>query len=144
MPLHKAIVYLLFSTGIRKSELIYLKRKDYKIFEGVPIIEVRAKGGKFLTKALHPKCAGIMDEYLEWMKDSDRAIHPEEYFFQPTKNPLQPGELCRPLNAKSVDYIIKKFAKIAGLTHRISAIQRASYIGSARRPASTCSKSPAM
>ncbi|MBI2519876.1 MAG: tyrosine-type recombinase/integrase [Bdellovibrio sp.] len=132
MPLHKAIVYLLFSTGIRKSELIYLKRKDYKIFDGIPVVEVRAKGGKYLTKALHPECARIMDEYIDWMKDTGRPIHPEDYFFQPTKNPLQPGELCRPLNAKSVDYIIQKFAKIAGLTHRISAHSaRASYIGSA-------------
>lgn len=33
--LHKAIIYLLFSTGIRRSELINLKRKDFKKMDGI-------------------------------------------------------------------------------------------------------------
>jgi len=131
-PLHKAIVYLFFATGIRKSELINLKRKDLKYYDNHAVIEVRAKGGKYLLKALHPDCMQVIEDYMHWMQTQGREIHPEDWLFQPTRNPLKPGELVRPMGAKSIDYIIKKYCKLAGLNHRISAHSaRASYIGSA-------------
>lgn|GEM_PF-471509 len=128
--LHKAIIYLLFSTGIRRSELINLKRKDFKKMDEIFTITVKAKGGKFLTKAINPKAAEVLNDYLNWMASEDREVHPEDWIFQPTKNPLD-NNICRPLNPKSLNYIVKKYAKLAGLTHRISAHSaRATYIGS--------------
>ena len=56
----------------------------------------------------------------------------DEYLFTPTKNPLDPRKLNKPLNPKSVDYILKKYCKKAGIFQRISPHSaRATYIGSA-------------
>jgi integrase/recombinase XerD len=131
--LHKAVIYTLFTTGIRKAELINLRRKNLFVKDTHYVIEVRAKGGKFLTKVIHPKCAEVIFEYIAFAESlSGETIHPEDWIFTPSKNPLEPAHINKPLNPKSVDYIIKTWCKKAGITHRISPHSaRASYIGSA-------------
>lgn len=130
--LHKAVIYTLFTTGIRKAELINLRRKNFFIRDSHYSIEVRAKGGKYLTKVVHPKCAEVILEYISYLESQDEALHPEDWIFRPSKNPLDPAHVLKPLNPKSVDYIIKSWCKKAGILHRISPHSaRASYIGSA-------------
>lgn len=130
--LHKAVIYTLFTTGIRKAELINLRRKNFVIRDSHYTIEVRAKGGKQLTKVVHPKCAEIILEYISYLESSGEKVHPEDWIFRPSKNPLEPTHIIKPLNPKSVDYIIKTWCKKAGINHRISPHSaRASYIGSA-------------
>lgn len=130
-PLHKAILFTLFYTGIRKSELINLKLGDLKIVDKHKILEIRAKGGKFLQKVLHPECFDVICDYLAWMESLDRKIHPEDSLFQPTKNPKDPLLLKRHLTAKSIDYIVGIHCKKCGISERISPHSaRASYIGS--------------
>ncbi len=130
--LHKAVIYTLFTTGIRKAELINLCRKNFFIRDNHYMIEVRAKGGKYLTKVVHPKCAEVIFEYLNYLENSGEPVHPEDWIFRPSKNPLDPTHIIKPLNPKSVDYIIKSWCKKAGIHHRVSPHSaRASYIGSA-------------
>lgn len=130
--LHKAVIYTLFTTGIRKAELINLRRKNFSIRDSHYIIEVRAKGGKQLTKVVHPKCAEVILEYISYLESSGEKVHAEDWIFRPSKNPLEPAHIIKPLNPKSVDYIVKTWCKKAGIHHRISPHSaRASYIGSA-------------
>jgi site-specific recombinase XerD len=130
--LHKAVLYTLFTTGIRKAELINLKRKNFVIKDSHYTIEVRAKGGKQLTKVVHPQCAEVILEYMAYLESVGEKIHPEDWIFRPSKNPLDPSHTLKPLNPKSVDYIVKTWCKKAGINHRISPHSaRASYIGSA-------------
>lgn len=130
--LHKAVIYTLFTTGIRKAELINLRRKNFFIKDSHYIIEVRAKGGKHLTKVVHPKCAEVILEYIAFLESSGEKVHQEDWIFRPSKNPLDPTHTLKPLNPKSVDYIVKSWCKKAGINHRISPHSaRASYIGSA-------------
>jgi integrase/recombinase XerD len=130
--LHRAVIYTLFTTGIRKSELINLKLKNFFVKDGLHVIEVRAKGGKQLIKVIHPKTAEIINEYLDFLKSTGEPLHVEDWIFRPSKNPLDPTHLIKPLNPKSVDYIIKSWCKKAGIDQRISPHSaRASYIGSA-------------
>jgi integrase/recombinase XerD len=130
--LHKAVLYTLFTTGIRKAELINLKRKNFVIKDSHYTIEVRAKGGKQLTKVVHPQCAKVILEYMAYLESEGEKIHPEDWIFRPSKNPLDPAHTLKPLNPKSVDYIVKTWCKKAGINHRISPHSaRASYIGSA-------------
>lgn len=130
--LHKAVIYTLFTTGIRKAELINLRLKNLTQKDGIYLIEIRAKGGKQLTKVLHPKCADVIHEYLDYLKaETKEELHPEDWIFRPTRNPLD-GNIVKPLNPKSVDYIIKSWCSKAGIDQRISPHSaRASYIGSA-------------
>lgn len=130
--LHKAVIYTLFTTGLRKAELINLKLKNITQKDEHQIIKVRAKGGKELTKVLHPKCFEVINEYLTYLKQNGDQLHPEDWVFRPTRNPIEPKNLIKPLNPKSVDYIIKSWCKKAGILDRISPHSaRASYIGSA-------------
>jgi integrase/recombinase XerD len=130
--LHKAVIYTLFTTGIRKAELINLRRKNFFVKDTHYVIEVRAKGGKHLTKVVHPKCAEIILEYISYLESSGEPVHPEDWIFRPSKNPLEPTHIIKPLNPKSVDYIVKTWCKKAGIDHRVSPHSaRASYIGSA-------------
>ena len=130
--LHRAIIYTLFTTGIRKAELTNLRLKNFFKKDNFTMIEVRAKGGKQLTKVVHPKCAEVINEYLDFLRSSGEPLHQEDWIFRPSKNPLDPGHIIKPLNPKSVDYIIKSWCKKAGIHQRISPHSaRASYIGSA-------------
>jgi len=135
-PLHRAVIYLLFSTGIRKSELINLKLSDLKIQGGHHTITIVAKGGKRLVKVLHPTCVEIIQNYLNWMASKGREVNNEDYLLQPTKNPLTGDKnlegLNKALRPSSIDYIVKTWCKKAGITERITPHSaRASYIGSA-------------
>lgn len=130
--LHKAVIYTLFTTGIRKAELINLRRKNFFVRDSHYLIEVRAKGGKHLTKVVHPKCAEVILEYINYLESEKEVIHAEDWIFRPSKNPLDPTHIIKPLNPKSIDYIVKSWCKKAGIHHRISPHSaRASYIGSA-------------
>lgn len=130
--LHKAVLYTLFTTGIRKAELINLRKKNLYIKGEFYYIDIRAKGGKQLTKLLHPKCAEVIFQYIEFLESNGEKIHPEDWIFRPSKNPLEPTHIIKPLNPKSVDYIVKSWCKKAGIHERISPHSaRASYIGSA-------------
>lgn len=137
-PLHEAIIFTLFTTGIRKGELIELKRKDFQIDlkTRLATIKIRAKGGKHLEKILHPVCREKIENYLFWMQKQGRQVHREDWLFQPSKNPLHHRQtvesLTKPMNPKSIDYIMQKFCKKAGLPQHISVHStRATYIGSA-------------
>ena len=130
--LHKAVIYTLFTTGIRKAELINLRLKNFYVKDSFYVIEVRAKGGKQLTKVVHPKCAEVINQYLDYLKADGEKLHNEDWIFRPSKNPLEPGHIIKPLNPKSVDYIVKSWCAKAGIDQRISPHSaRASYIGSA-------------
>ena len=130
--LHRAVVYTLFTTGIRKAELINLRLKNFYMKDGFHIIEVRAKGGKQLVKLIHPKCAEVIAEYLDYLKRDGEPLHLEDWIFRPSRNPLDPTHIIKPLNPKSIDYIIKSWCTKAGIDQRISPHSaRASYIGSA-------------
>lgn len=135
-PMHRAVLYVLFTTGIRKSELIYLKRKDLFTIGDHQVIQVKAKGGKILTKALHPTCVEMMEEYMTWMSSVGRTLAAEDWFFQPTKNPAikdhTEEDLNKPLRPSSIDYILKIYCQKAEVFGRYSPHSaRASYIGSA-------------
>lgn len=130
-PLHRAVVSTLFMTGIRKAELINLKRGDYFFENEIPMIKVRAKGGKHLRKVLPPDCKEAIEDYLTWMQAQNRAVAYEDWLFQPTRNPTD-DNLVKPLNPKSVNYIVKTICLRAGVPQNVSSHSaRASYIGSA-------------
>jgi integrase/recombinase XerD len=131
--MHRAVIFLLFSTGMRKAELINLTFKDYQqADEQTFCLKIKAKGGKFLLKVLHPSAKLVLDQYLNSLVESGAISSGNEYLLQPTRNPLNPGNLNKPLNPKTVNYILDKYCKKAGIFKRISPHSaRATYIGSA-------------
>lgn len=128
-PLHRALIVTLFLTGLRKSEVIGLKRQDYLLREGQACLRVKAKGSKYLWKALHPEALVAIDEYLEWMKGVGREHSPQDWLFQPTINRVDPSNLDKALNPRTLNRIMDKYAKKAGLLTSVSPHSaRASFI----------------
>lgn len=128
--LHKAILLTFFMTGLRKSEVLYLKRKNYRSTNGFQILEYVGKGGKIGQKALHPSCSEAIEEYLNWMKSVDREHHMEDWLFQPTKNPTDKAHLNKPLNPKTINEILDFYAKKAQIYCKITPHSaRATFIG---------------
>ncbi len=130
-PLHRAILFTFFTTGIRKSELIEIKREDIQEINGEMTLKIKAKGGKQLIKFLIPECVEAIEDYIIEMENQKRDIHPKDWLFQPSVNPKDPQNVNRPLVPSSIDYIFKKYCKIAGIFKNVSPHSaRATYIGS--------------
>lgn len=126
--LHKAILVLLFSTAMRKSELINLKLEDYQEHQGLKIIQFKGKRGKVSRVPLHPVAIYHLENYIQHMRSIDRELKNGDYLFQAASTKSSPN---KPLQPTSVDFIIKRHCKKIGITVKISPHSaRATVIGS--------------
>ncbi len=95
---HKMMVSLLYSSGLRLSEVLHLKVKDIDIHE--KIITVReGKGNKDRITILSEKLVSDLSVFLE-----DRK--PMEYVF--VSNQKSSSGKDRPLTARTVEHILQK------------------------------------
>lgn len=109
----RAILELLFSTGLRVSELCALSRDiNLKSDE----LSVRGKGGKIRVVFLSETAREILQKYLEQRTDMDDAL-----FIRLNKNGAyadRNGSLR--LTPRSVERIVKHYAVKAGLADRVT------------------------
>ncbi|MBC7764741.1 tyrosine-type recombinase/integrase [Microbacteriaceae bacterium] len=111
----RAILELLFSSGLRVSELVKLdrdhintKRREFM---------VRGKGQKDRAVFISKKAAGFIAEYLGTRNDSLSPL-----FISYSRNVLA-GDMSgdyRRLTSRSVQRIISSYAKLAGITKHVS------------------------
>lgn len=113
--LHKAILTLFFTTGMRHREVSHLQFKQLDEENGFTVIRYWAKGAREMVTPLNPKAESALSEYLQWAQGEGYSMHPDDYIFRGTKNSSN-----RPLDPKSLNYIIKKYAKIIGVTGTIT------------------------
>ena len=101
---HKAIIALLYSTGIRRSELLHLRKSDVNLDR----LQVMVKGGK-----------GKKDRYT--ILSAQLAVALSAYLITFTPNYwMFEGPERSQYSANSVAEIIKKGCKVAGITTRIT------------------------
>lgn len=106
-----AIMELLFSTGLRVSELCSLSRDiDLRKDE----ISVRGKGEKVRVVFLSEEAKGAIKEYLKKRADMDDAL-----FVGHGMKKLKNGETAR-LTSRSVERIIKHYAIKAGISKKVT------------------------
>ncbi len=128
--MHKALLVTFFTTGLRKSEVLNLKFRDYREINEDKVIEFTGKGGKTGQKLLHSMATKAIEDYLQWMREQCREHEPEDWLFQPTKNPRDPNNLNKPLNPKTINEILNHYGKKTGLNFSISPHSaRATFIG---------------
>jgi site-specific recombinase XerD len=112
-----AILEVLFSTGMRVSELVALRR-DY-LNQRKPELTVLGKGGKARVVFLSPAAQRAIHAYLAHRTDNakplfirhDRALSPAD---QITKH------AALALTARSVQRLIKKYSLLAGISKRVT------------------------
>lgn len=107
----KAILEVLFSSGLRVSEMTALNRDQFRIKKSTRDLEVAivGKGEKIRTVYISERATDALRNYLNERKDMDKAL------FINYKPGIEKTEKSRRLTPKSVEDIIKKYVKIAGL-----------------------------
>jgi site-specific recombinase XerD len=108
----KAMLELLFSTGLRVSELVSLDRDiNLKADE----ISIRGKGGKVRVVFLSETAKKYVADYLDKRKDLDDAL-----FIQFSKNSKKNDKKDLRITKRSVERIVKKYAIKAGISKKVT------------------------
>jgi site-specific recombinase XerD len=111
----KAILELLFSTGLRVSELAKLKKEDINLEKDE--FSVRGKGRKLRVVFLSATARHWLRQYLTLRKDMN------PYLFishdKRAKTRAEEDEF-KPITPRTVQRLVKKYAKIAGITKPVT------------------------
>lgn len=106
----KAILELLFSTGLRVSELCHLKREDINLKRDE--FTVRGKGAKLRVVFLSEDARKWLAKYLEARRD----IAPHMFVRHDRASSTDPG----PLTPRSVQRLVDHYSRAAGITANIT------------------------
>lgn len=111
----RAIIELLYSGGLRVSELVGLNRDSINLERREFV--VRGKGSKDRPIFISQSAANWVAEYLDARTDSLPAL-----FLNNSRN-LQTADTSgnyRRITARSVERIVEKYARLAGITKHVS------------------------
>lgn len=115
----KAILETLFSTGLRISELtglnkdsINTKRREFS---------VRGKGDKIRLVFLSDRAIQSLEAYLKLRQDNSKALFIRHDHKESVEKQMKSfSETAMGLTPRSVQRTIKKYAKLAGITKKIT------------------------
>ncbi len=107
----RAILELLFSTGMRVSEICSLSRDDLDLDSEE--FSIRGKGEKIRVVFLSADARDALKNYLDKRVDTDDAL-----FIQLSKNPGTHSNLR--LSTRSVERVVKHCAIKAGITKKVT------------------------
>ena len=117
--LHRAILTLLFTTGMRQSELANLQFKNLDYENEFLVLRYFAKGSKEMVTPLNQRAIDAIGTYLKWSEEAGFLMGQEDFIFRPTINPKS-GNLNKRLDGSSMNYIIKKYAAQIGIKGNVT------------------------
>jgi len=106
----RAILYVLFFTGCRESEICKLQVRDFFSEQGYFILDFKVKGGKRNRVAIQNTCADEIQRYVDaskhgWNKDSSLFLTVKNKYGAPPKE----------LHRQTIISLWKKYALKVGL-----------------------------
>lgn len=111
----KAILELLFSTGLRVSELAKLKKEDINLDKSE--FSVKGKGGKVRVVFVDMEAKNAVKQYLDARQDkSDYLFISYGHSLSPIPSTLYPS----PITPRSIQRMMKKYALAAGITKEVT------------------------
>lgn len=110
----RAILELLFSSGLRVSELVGLDRDHINLKRRE--FMVRGKGQKDRPIFISPDAAAWVASYLERREDNARPL----FVRYSGSKKLDNGGDFRRLTARSVQRLVSRYARLAGITKHVS------------------------
>ncbi|OGE83502.1 MAG: hypothetical protein A3B10_03625 [Candidatus Doudnabacteria bacterium RIFCSPLOWO2_01_FULL_44_21] len=115
----RAIFETLFSTGLRISELTSLKQDKINLKRGE--FTVRGKGDKLRLVFLSPLAINALKLYLDEREDNSKALFIRHRVSDSVEKQIESqSEEVSGLTARSMQRIIKKYAKVAGIVKKIT------------------------
>ena len=111
----RAIIELLYSGGLRVSELVNLNRDSINLAKKEFV--VRGKGSKDRPIFISDACAERLADYLDARTDSLPAL-----FLNNSRNTqaVDTSGDYRRITARSIERIVEKYARMAGITKHVS------------------------
>lgn len=110
----RAILELLFSSGLRVSELVNLNKEDINLKRRE--FMVRGKGGKDRPVFVSEESAKCLEDYINKRQDNARPLFIR---YSGSKQINLSGDYFR-LTARSVQRLISRYALLAGITKHVS------------------------
>jgi site-specific recombinase XerD len=111
---NQAIIELLYSTGLRVSELVSLNRDDINLVRGE--FSIRGKGQKDRPVYLTERAKKSLQEYLKTRTDNYKPLF---IHYSGSKSELDEGNYTR-LTVRSVQRIVEKYARLAGINKKVT------------------------
>lgn len=109
----RAILELLFSTGLRVSELVNLNKDSINLDKGE--FSIRGKGQKDRPVYISDSAKHAMIEYLKTRKDDDEAL-----FVQASKSKNADEASINRLTPRTIQRIVERYRKKAGITKHVT------------------------
>jgi site-specific recombinase XerD len=126
---HYAILMILFYCGLRRSEVCMLRMPNLGKERGHAVIKLLGKGNSERVIVLIPAVCNALEHYFK-ITGRDRTV--DQPLFTPIRN-NRTGVLQKTLDPSLIFYIVTKYAKQAGIAHRVSPHScRATAISNAR------------
>ena len=110
----KAIIEVLFSTGLRVSELCSLGRYDVDFTKSE--FSVRGKGGKIRVVFLSDNAKASLQKYLEARPDIGTCM----FTGIPRDESAQVKQESGPITPRTIERIVKKYAVKAGIARKVT------------------------
>lgn len=110
----RAIIELLFSTGLRVSELAALNVEDIDLKNGE--FAVRGKGQKDRPVYVSESAINSLQKYLDTRKDDYTPLF---LHFRGTKDDFNSGEYTR-LTVRSIQRLVERYSKKAGISKHVT------------------------
>ncbi|HEY1074612.1 MAG TPA: site-specific tyrosine recombinase/integron integrase [Patescibacteria group bacterium] len=111
----RAILEMLFSTGLRISELTNLNRDDLQLETGE--FSLRGKGGKVRVAFLSDDCIKYIKSYLKHRVDEDKALFIRTQSNQEDTHEVNPDLRLTP---RSVQRLVQKYTTQAGIAKKVT------------------------
>jgi len=127
--LHYAILMVLFYCGLRRSELCSLRTSGLSMERGARLLRLRGKGDAERLIVLPEPVWRSIEHYF---RINQRLHSVDDALFRPVRN-NRSGVCDKPLDPSAIFYIVRKYARAAGIAYRVSPHScRATAISNAR------------
>ena len=115
--MHKMALHLLFSLGLRRSELVNIKIKDFYQDRGHYVLSILGKGNKLRHLPISRDLSTSLKIYMDAMANQfNLQFESDDFLLQSLKK----GKNTRAMNGSSVYRIVEKYSKECGLNKRLS------------------------
>ena len=115
--MHKLVIFLLFSLGLRRSELVNIRVGDFYRDRGHYVLKIRGKGNKDRHLPLQTEILQAIKLYTDAMLTFGLIFEPDDFLIQSSPK----GKNSKPMDGSTVYRIIERYARRCGINKKVGA-----------------------